>query len=60
MPPDAILTNCRFTTLDPAVPNPEAVAIEGGRFSAVGAARDILPSAGPVTQVFDLGGRRAK
>jgi predicted amidohydrolase YtcJ len=59
MPPDVILTNGRFTTLDPAVPNPEAVAIEGGRFSAVGAARDILPSAGPATQVFDLGGRRA-
>ena len=59
MAPDVILTNGRFTTLDPAVPNPETVAIEGGRFSAVGAARDILPSAGPATQVFDLGGRRA-
>ena len=59
MAPDVILTNGRFTTLDPAEPNPEAVAIEGGRFSAVGAARDILPSAGPATQIIDLGGRRA-
>ncbi len=59
MAPDVILTNGRFTTLDPAVPNPEAVAIEGGRFSAVGTARDILPSARPATQIIDLGGRRA-
>jgi predicted amidohydrolase YtcJ len=59
MPPDVILTNGRFTTLDPAVPDPEAVAIEAGRFTAVGAVRDILPSAGPATQIIDLGGRRA-
>ena len=59
MPPDVILTNGRFTTLDRANPNPEAVAIEGGRFSAVGDARDIVPTAGPKTQVIDLGGRRA-
>ena len=59
MPPDLILTNGRFTTLDPAMPNPEAVAIEAGRFSAIGAARDILPTAGPGTRVLDLGGRRA-
>jgi predicted amidohydrolase YtcJ len=59
MPPDTILTNGKFTTLDPATPNPEAVAIANGRFSAVGAARHILPSAGPDTKVIDLGGRRA-
>jgi hypothetical protein len=59
VPPDLILVNSRFTTLDRAMPNPEAVAIAGGRFSAVGAARDILPTAGPDTRVLDLGGRRA-
>jgi predicted amidohydrolase YtcJ len=57
--PDLILTNGRFTTLDRGVPNPEAVAIKDGRFSAVGAARDILPTAGSETRVLDLGGRRA-
>ncbi|PZW46671.1 hypothetical protein C8P66_109169 [Humitalea rosea] len=57
--PDLILTNGRFTTLDRANPNPEAVAVGGGRFIAVGEARDILPTAGPATQIIDLGGRRA-
>jgi hypothetical protein len=37
--PEVILTNGKFSTLDPSNPNPEAVAITGGRFSAVGAAR---------------------
>jgi predicted amidohydrolase YtcJ len=57
--PDLILFNGRFTTLDRGMPNPEAVAITAGRFSAVGEARDILPTAGPATKVLDLGGRRA-
>lgn len=56
--PDLILTNARFTTLDRGNPNPEAVAIRDGRFSAVGLARDILPTAGSKTTVLDLGGRR--
>lgn len=59
MHPDLILTNGRFTTLDRAQPDPEAVAVTGGRFSAIGAARDILPTRGPETRVLDLGGRRA-
>jgi predicted amidohydrolase YtcJ len=59
MPPDLILTNGKFTTLDSSTPEPEAVAVDGGRFSAVGAARNILPTAGPATQIIDLGGRRA-
>lgn len=57
--PDLILVNGRFTTLDRANPDPEAVAIRDGRFSAVGAAREIMPSAGPATRIVDLGGRRA-
>jgi predicted amidohydrolase YtcJ len=57
--PDVILINGRFTTLDRSMPNPEVVAITGGRFSAVGDARDILPTAGAATRVIDLGGRRA-
>lgn len=56
--PDMILHNGRITTLDRSNPNPEAVAITAGRFSAVGESRDILPTAGPQTKVIDLGGRR--
>ena len=54
---DLILVNGRFTTLDRANPNPEAVAIAGGRFSAVGNAHDILATQGPATKIIDLGGR---
>ena len=56
--PDIILVNGKFTTLDRSNPNPEAVAIAGGRFSAVGAANDILASKGAGTRVIDLNGRR--
>jgi hypothetical protein len=58
MHPDLILTNAKFATLDSETPNPEAVAVTGGKFSAVGEARDILPTRGPETKVLDLGGRR--
>ncbi|MBR0681881.1 amidohydrolase [Roseomonas eburnea] len=44
--------------MDRANPAPEAVAVTDGRFSAVGAARDILPAAGPATRIIDLAGRR--
>jgi predicted amidohydrolase YtcJ len=57
--PDLILVNGRFTTLDRANPNPEAVGITDGKFSAVGNARDILATQGPATKIIDLGGRRA-
>ncbi|XAH23836.1 amidohydrolase [Xylophilus sp. GW821-FHT01B05] len=59
MHPDLILTHGRFTTLDRAQPDPEAVAITGGRFSAIGDAKDIMPTRGPQTRVIDLRGRRA-
>ena len=56
--PDLILHGGKFTTLDPANPNPEAVAITGGRFTAVGAANEIMARKGAGTQVIDLNGRR--
>ncbi len=59
MSPDLILINGKFTTLDPAAPNPQAVAITDGRFSAVGDAQEIMASRGPATRLFDLLGRRA-
>jgi predicted amidohydrolase YtcJ len=59
MTPDLILVNGRFSTLDRAQPNPEAVAIAGDRFLATGGAREIRALAGPDTRILDLGGRRA-
>jgi len=59
MNPDLILINGQFTTLDRAAPNPQAVAVTGGVFSAVGDAEPILQSCGPDTRVIDLRGRRA-
>jgi predicted amidohydrolase YtcJ len=56
--PDTILVNGKFTTLDKSNPNPEAVAIAGGRFSAVGAVSDVMASKSTGTRVLDLGGRR--
>lgn len=56
---DLVLTNGRFTTLDRAQPQASAVAIENGRFTAVGEARDVMPLAGPDTKVIDLKGRSA-
>jgi hypothetical protein len=56
--PDIILTGGKFTTLDRANPNPEAVAITDGRFSAVGDLADIMPTRSARTQVIDCAGRR--
>lgn len=55
--PDLILHQGRFTTLDPANPVADAVAIREGRFTRVGTAADILPLAGPATKVIALNGR---
>ncbi|WP_234194700.1 amidohydrolase [Pseudacidovorax sp. NFM-22] len=57
LPPDLILHNGRFTTLDRANPVADAVAIRDGRFLRVGRREDVLPLAGPTTRVVDLQGR---
>ena len=57
--PDLILRNGRFTTLDRSNPNAQAVAVTGGRFSAVGTETEVMALAGPATRVVDLKGRRA-
>ncbi|MDQ7250939.1 amidohydrolase [Dongia sedimenti] len=56
---DLILTNGKFTTLDRSKPQASAVAIAGGKFTAVGEARDVMPLVGTQTKVIDLKGRRA-
>ncbi|MBF6990081.1 amidohydrolase family protein, partial [Cupriavidus sp. IK-TO18] len=56
--PSLILVNGKFTTLDKANPQADAVAIRDGRFVAVGTRQDIMKLAGAQTQVVDLNGRR--
>ena len=59
MTAELILRNGRFTTLDRSNPTATAVAIEGGRFTAVGRDADVMLQAGPATKIIDLGARRA-
>ena len=56
-PPDAIYVNGKFVTADLAFSYAEAVAIGGGRFTAVGTTAAIRRLAGPNTNVVDLQGR---
>jgi len=58
MSADLILSNGRFTTLNPSSPTATAVAVTGGRFTDVGRETEIMPLAGPHTRVVDLKGRR--
>ena len=57
--PERILMNGRFTTLDRARPEADAVAIASGKFVAVGTRQEVMALADNSTKVIDLGGRRA-
>lgn len=56
--PSLILHNARITTLDASHPEATAVAMQDGRFLAVGQDADILRLAGTDTTVIDVGRRR--
>jgi predicted amidohydrolase YtcJ len=56
--PDTIVHNARITTMDPALPQADAIAIKDGRVLRVGAAREILPLADSRTLVVDASQRR--
>src|SRR6267142_3738538 len=56
--PDMILHRGLFTTLDRSNPTASAVAIEDGRFTAVGSDQEIMKLRGRPTKVINLGGRR--
>jgi predicted amidohydrolase YtcJ len=47
-----------ISTLDPAQPVAEAVAVRNGRFIGVGKTSDVMPFAGKDARVIDLKGRR--
>jgi predicted amidohydrolase YtcJ len=54
---DIIYVNGRFTTLDPANPQAQAVGVKDGRFAAVGTDAGIRTGLAPATPVVDLNGR---
>ncbi|HUB49157.1 MAG TPA: amidohydrolase [Acetobacteraceae bacterium] len=56
--PDTILHHGLFSTLDRSNPAASAVAIKGGRFTAVGREEDVMKLAGQQTRIIDLQGRR--
>src|SRR5262245_10263441 len=58
-PADLILTNGRIATLDKRRPAASAVAIQDGRFVAVGDDKEVLAHKGDKTQVIHLGKRTA-
>lgn len=57
-PADFILIGGKITSLDRSNPDPEAIAISGGRFVAVGDETVVRAFAGPTTKILDLAGRR--
>jgi predicted amidohydrolase YtcJ len=55
--PALILVNARVFTADIEHPYAEAIAIEDGRFAAVGTNAQVRRLAGPATRIIDVGGR---
>src|SRR5689334_20915230 len=55
--PELILINGRIATVDRSRPFAEAVAIQNGRFTAVGANEEIMRARSSRTEVIDLGGK---
>ena len=56
-PPDVVFHNGSILTIETDQPQAQAVAIRGDRILAVGRNDDVLPLAGPQTQLIDLQGR---
>ncbi|GGT72871.1 amidohydrolase [Streptomyces lateritius] len=56
-PADLVLTGARIHTVDPALPEAEALAVRDGRIIWLGAAADAADWTGPGTRSIDAGGR---
>ncbi|MFH9738866.1 amidohydrolase [Streptomyces roseolus] len=56
-PADLLLTGARVHTVDPALPEAEAMAVRDGRIVWLGAAADAAAWTGPGTRVLGAGGR---
>jgi len=57
-PADLLLVHARISTMDPARPEAEALAVRGDRIVAVGTSDALLALRGPSTQLIDAAGRR--
>src|SRR5215831_18877805 len=55
--PDLVILNAKVYTVDEAFSTAQAVAISGGKFSAVGTSADVRRLAGANTRVIDVGGK---
>jgi hypothetical protein len=55
-PADTILINGRFRTMAASAPVVDAVAITGGRFSAIGSRTHVMTYRGPQTEIVDVKG----
>jgi predicted amidohydrolase YtcJ len=56
---DLVLTNGKVVTMDPIVPEAEAVAVKGYTVMAVGSSQEMNDLVGPDTRVIDLQGQLA-
>lgn len=56
-PADLVLTGARIHTVDPGLPEAEALAVRDGRIVWLGPAADASGHTGPATRVIDAGGR---
>lgn len=56
--PELVLHNGLVSTVDPAMPRAEAIAVAGGRILAVGSSAEVLAMATASTRKVDLGGHR--
>ncbi len=56
---DLVLTNGKIVTVDPEVPEAEALAVTGYTILAVGSAEEISAHVGPGTRIMDLEGKLA-
>jgi len=57
-PADLLLIHARISTMDPAHPEAEALAVRGDRIVAVGTSAALATLRGPDTQLIDAAGRR--
>jgi predicted amidohydrolase YtcJ len=55
--PDLIILNANIVTMDPLTPKAEALAVTGGRVTALGTTTDVKALAGSGTRIIDAGGR---
>lgn len=55
--PDTVLVNGRVVTVDADFSIRQALAVRGGRITALGSTADVAALVGPATRVIDLGGR---